>query len=327
MPDNIITTPLINPLPYYAEDRAAEAPYLTKHIDQFGHFDRRRPWLQNGCFRWLWMTSDIIRQQFIADFSPIVVELCDRYNQPIISLPAQAGIQNKFIPGTYFFKSEISLAEVPTGIYRCRRVLGSGDTQVTEYGPWMYISEEPLLETILVEYSSSKDFDKDCIFKNFSGFQLRVPGFIDYDKQTRNKKKESYRNQTYTSTTLSSRSVPKVPVSFGLTPTSKIQFGLPTEVTDLIELIFELDTVSLDGKPFVLPDDQSFEFTETAGFRLRGMTGVMETGLNRYSRVRTIAGDPNKRLLSSITVDAQVFEDVSNAGSSNAVPVDRVIIQ
>lgn len=327
MPDNIIESPLLNPFPYYAEGRAIAAPYLTKHIEQFTYFDRRRPWLQNGFFRWVWMTSDIIRQQFTADFSPIIVELCNEYNYPVISLPAQAGLPNKFIPGSYYFKSEMALTGVTTGMYRCRRILGTGVTQKTEYGPWMYISSVPIKETVLIEYGSTKDFDKDCIFKNFGPFQLRVPAVIDYDRMTRNKKREAYRNQSHTSVILSSKSAPRVPVYFGMNPTDKINFGLPSEITDTLELIFELDNVSMDGKPFVLPDDQNFEYIEQPGFRLRGMTAIMETGLNRYSRVRTIEGDQNKRLLSSITVDAQVFSDVSNAGSSNAVPVDKVIIQ
>jgi hypothetical protein len=317
---NSIYTPALNPDIFYS-GATVSAPYLTKHIDQFSFLDRGRPWLQNGKFRKIWMTSDIKRGQFSSTFDPVLVELVNQYNIPVITLPALAGIANKFFPGTHIFEFEMSLADLETGCYRMKRTLGSGDTKQIEYGDWEYISSTPIKETILIEYWSSKDYDKDVVFKTGIRFQLRVPGFIDYDKTGRNKKKEDYRNQKYTNVRLSSKSVEKVPVYFGMTPTSILHYGLPSEITNLIELIFELDNVTLDGKAFSLPEE--FEYTDDKGFRLRGMSASMEPRLNRYSRVREIDVDPNKRIIMGAMADVRVLGDTSGQGSTNAVPFEQ----
>jgi hypothetical protein len=51
---------------------------------------------------------------------------------------------------------------------------------------------------------------------------------------------------------------------------------------------------------------------------------VVEEGINRYSKIVALNVDTTKKIMANIIVDAKVFGDVSNQGSSNAVPVKNI---
>lgn len=326
MANNRIYSPELNPDTFYDESLVVAAPYLTKHMAQYSFANRGRPWLQDGKYRQVWMTSDIKSGQFSSTFDPIIIELVNKFDVPVITLPALAGLPNKFYPDTFLYEYQMSLAGLTTGCYRMRRTLGSGDSQVVEYGDWEYISSTFIPETVLIEAWSSKKYDLDVAFRGGAfKYQYRFPVFIDYDNIKRYKKSETYRNQRFSSVKLSSKSALRIPVYFGMTPTNKLQFGLPSEKTNLIELIHELDNITYDGVPISVPDDQEFEYYGDKGFRLRGMGLTVETALNRYSRVREIGVDPNKKLIMGAMADVRVTGETNGQGSNNAVPFEQII--
>jgi hypothetical protein len=316
--DNILYDPELNPVIFYDDTLTTLNAYHTKHFELFPFEKRGHPWLQKASFGQVWQTSDIIRLQFEGNVDPVIIELVNERGYSEITLPAIVGLPNKFYPGTFSFEVEMSLSGVPAGCYRLKRTMGSGDNQKVQYSGCQYVSDEDIEGTILIEYWNSR-FHKDVIFETGIRYQLRIPGWIDYDKLTKPKRQESFRNQKYTNTILSSKSAKNFPVHFG------DEFGLPSDITNIIEEIFSCDNVLIDGKPFCLADDSKFEYTEVEKYRSRGMSAVIEPGINRNSRVFTVSSDPNKKLAYGIVVDKKVFGDTSNQGSSNAVPVLSVV--
>ena len=135
------------------------------------------------------------------------------------------------------------------------------------------------------------------------------------------KKEEGYRDQRYTSKKTSSKSAKSIPVYFG------DEMGLPAEKTNLVEEIYGLDEVTIDGAFFTLPPDKEFEYTEENGYRMRGMKAELEPGLTRYSRITKVNFDPQKKLMYAIAVDQQAISDTTGQGNNNVVPIYNVVIQ
>lgn len=317
---NQLYIPSINPVTFYNRALTQIPKYFTKHFDDYPFELRSHPWLQQASFERIWQVTDIINLQFISSFDPITVQLVDQYGNVKINLPALIGLPNKFIAGTYAFEVSMSLAGLNTGCYKVVITAGTGDGAITLTSGCQYISSDPMPETICIEYFNSR-FTKDVIFETGVKFQIRVQGWIDYDRSGRAVKQEYYRNQPYTNELLSSKSARNFPVYFGDAK------GLPTDVTDLIEQIWECDNVSIDGAPFGIADGAKIEFTDIEGYRLRGMKTTIEPGINRNSRLYSVNTDTTQRLMSTIIVSAKVFGDTSNQGSTNTVPVYNVEIE
>ena len=315
MADNILYDPELNPVIFYNANRGVTDEFQTQHFEDFPFDERGKLWLQLATHSQIWQDTDIINLQFESTFDPIIVSLIDSNNNEIITLPALIGLPNIYYPNTWSFEVSMSLAGVQTGCYRLKRVLGSaGPSQVTQYSSVMYISSDPIPDTIYLQYKHSR-FYKDVIFETGIEYGLRVPAWIDYDRQGRKTKQEIYRDQQYNNTVLNSKSAKNVPVYFG------DEFGLPTDLTNIIEQAFECDSVKIDDKLFCLAEGQNFEYIDFEGQRFRGLHAVIEPGINRNSRVFAIDTDTNKKLTYGIMVDKKVFGDTANQGSGNTVPV------
>jgi hypothetical protein len=117
---------------------------------------------------------------------------------------------------------------------------------------------------------------------------------------------------------LNSRTLRQWPVTFG------DERGLPDDIIDLLNRIWSCDNVLIDNKSFGIADDSKFEFVGEEGYPMRGVKLTVEEGINRNSKLFTINSDPNKKIITTIIVDAKVFGDTSNQGNNNVVPVINI---
>lgn len=319
MADNFIYIPELNPVNFFEVGRAVLPKYFTKHLEQFPFPERGYPWQEPADYSYVRQTTDIIPLFFISNFDPIVVQLVDKYGNVVISLPSLIGLPNKFMPGYYAFTVQMSLAGLTTGCYRQRLLLGaSGPNQKVLETGCIYIYDGVIENTLHIKYFSSKPYFKDVIFKDFE-FETRMHGWINYDGLENPRKDEFYRNEPYNSVLLNSKSTKEYPAYFG------DEFGLPPDETNLLNHIFGCDNVIIDNKPFGLSPSGKFEYIEVEQYRKRGLKLILEEGINRNSRIFAVTTDTTKKIMAAAFVSLDVFGDLSNQGSSNAVPVDNVI--
>jgi len=320
MADNFIYIPELNPVNFFEVGRAVHPKYFTKHFEQFPFPERGYPWQEPAEYCQVWQTSDIIRFQFISNFDPIIVQLVDEYGNVVIDLPTLIGLPNKFMPGYFAFEAEMALSGLPTGCYKLKLTLGpSGDSQKVLESSCQYIYDGVIENTLLVQYYSSKPYFKDIMFISGIKFEMRVHGWINHDGLENPRKDEFYRNEPYTSVLLNSKSTKEYPAYFG------DEFGLPPDITNLLNHIFGCDNVIIDNKPFGLSPSGKFEYIEVEQYRKRGLKLILEEGINRNSRIFAVTTDTTKKIMAAAFVSLDVFGDLSNQGSSNAVPVDNVI--
>lgn len=315
MDSNFLYIPELNPVIFYDVARSNLPKYFTKHFEEFMFTERLYQWQQRENYIQVWQTTDIINLQFESTFDPIIVKLVDKYGIARITLPALIGLPNVYLPNTFSFEVNMSLGDVAKGCYYLMIEAGSGVNKKTLISDRMYISDTQIKNTICLEYWNSR-FHKDVVFETGIKFQMRVHGHFGFlDKQ---RSDEMYKDQKFTSTLLNSKSAKRWKVYFG------DSYGIPDDIINMIDEIWSCDNVLIDGKPFCIADGGKFEYVDSEYYPKRGLSLDVEEGINRNSRVFGIDIDSNKKLVTSIIVDARVFGDTSNQGSSNTVPVYNI---
>jgi hypothetical protein len=318
MADNFFTIPLINPVKFYDVDRANLDKYFTKHFDDYPFDERLYDWHEPDEYVQPWQTTDIIKLQFESTFDPIIVELVDRFGIAQITLPALVGLPNKYYANTFSFEIAMSLASVTTGCYRLKLTAGSaGPSQKVYLSGRQYITATPFTyPTLMMEYWHSR-FHEDVIFETGIKFQYRLLGHLGFLSPGRDDEKT--KDQRYNPTILSSRSFRKQDVFFG------DDFGLPDDVIDLLNRIWGCNNVYIDNKSFAA-NDGDFEYFDVTHqkYPRRGVKLTVEEGINRRSAIFSVETDTTKKLVYGIVVEAKVWGDTSNQGSSNTVPIITV---
>lgn len=313
--DNFINIPFLNPVKFYDTDRVNLDKFYTKHFDDWMFGERLYFWQQREDYKQVWQTNDIINLQFSSSFDPIIVKLLNVHAVPVITLPALIGLPNKFISNTFSFEVAMSLAGLQTGCYYLQITAGSGNGQKIFISDRQFISSTPLKNTLLLDYWNNRFF-QDVIFETGIKFQFRVPGNFGFLEPGR--KDEMYHDQKWNPAILNSKSYREWPVHFG------DEFGLPDDVIDLLNRIWGCDNVLIDNKALSMADGSKFEFITVEKYPKRGVKLNVEEGINRNSKVFAVDTDTSKKLVTTIIVDAKVFGDTSNQGSSNTVPVYNI---
>lgn len=315
MANNRFLIPFVNPIRFYDTSLVASQKYLTKHFDDWQFKQRLYAWQQPEDYVQIWQTNDLINLQFEADFSLIVVELIDNYNRVKIALPALIGLPNADDVTLFSYQVSMRLADLDTGCYKIRITAGSGLYQKTYLSGCQLISSEPIKNSILMEYWHNR-FHLDVMFETGIKFQYRVHGNWGFLEPGR--KDEVFRDQRYNNELLNSKPFRTFPLNYG------DEYGLPDDAIDLINLIWSCKYVNIDDKSWRAVEGGKFDFTSVPRYPKRGVKMMVEPGINRYSNIFSLQTDPNKRLISSIMVDAKMFGDTANQGSGNTVPVNYV---
>lgn len=308
---NYLFIPELNPIVFFEKSKTNLPKYQYKHFEDYAFAKRSYFWQEPSDYCQVWQTTDIIYLQFESTFDPIIVSLLDSNGNAILVLPALVGLPNKFIPYAYSFEVGMSLAGIKTGNYSIQIEAGIG-VQKTTYisGFRQYISSVILENTLMVEYKNSR-FHNDVIFETGIVFQKRIPGFIGFLDPARNEDK--YRDQRFNPSLLNSRVAKQWPVHFG------DEYGLPDDEINTLHQIWTCNNVFIDQRPFGLAGN--FEYVAVDRYQKRGVKVLVEAGINRNSRIFAVNVDTTKKLITTAIVQAKVFGDTANQGSSNTVPV------
>lgn len=312
--DNILKISELNPVLFFNKARATSAKYHTKFFDTFMFKERLYRWQLRTDYKQVWQKTDIIYLQFSSNFDPVTVSVIDHYGITRLNLAALVGLPDKNNPGSYAYEVAISLADLDTGCYKIEIRAGIGEDATVMESDTQVVCES-LPDTVLLEYYNSH-YHNDVIFETGIKFQFRIPATFGFLQKARSS--EVYRDQKYNPTLLSSRSAKQWPVNFG------DQYGLPDDIINLIDEIWGCDHVSIDTKPFSAADGSKLEFVEADRYAKRGVKLTVEEGINRNSRLFGFAGNPEKKLITSVIVEGKVFGDTGNQGSNNVVPIYNV---
>lgn len=309
-----IYIPKINPLKWVEVGATANPKYHTKHLDTAFFEDRAQPWDQREYRCQVWQTTDIIPQQFASNFAPVLVKLISEEGQVITSAVAVNAYPWRNSAGFSSYEVFISLAGLDTGHYYGEMVLGTGSDTKTLRSNDFYISDTPLTNTILLEYSHFEHHE-DVMFETGITFQWRTAGYIS--KLLPGMAQEIYTDQRQNPVSLSAVPFNQFEVYFNS------EFGATDDDLDLLNRIHTCSYVAYDGKQFTAMDGGKFEFIEAEGSRKRGFKLKVQPTINRPSLAVGLDLNPNKKIVVLLNVDGQTFGDLS--GQGNTVPITKSI--
>lgn len=291
----------LNPCRFYEVDQAAEPAYLSKHFDEVPFRDQRKPWNSAPPYFQKWQTTDTIRFQFTSNYSPINIQLIDKYGIARYTQGMWQVLGNKYEPGYYIFEGDIPLSDIDPGCYFIKIILPN-KSLISE--PLEVLVSHP--NTLLIEYRNSR-YHGDVIFETGIGFQFRLEGVIGFLNPGANE--QYYEDQQLNPTVLSSKPFRSFTIHFGG------GLGLPDWVVDKLNYIWSCNDVKVDGKSYAKNGESKFDITEQERYQRRGVNIDVREGANRGSKVILDGGNSDVRLGVVFNVEGKVFGDLSGTGS------------
>lgn len=308
---NTLYIPRLNPIKFYDQLQVANAAYQSKYLDDYPFREQIEPWQERTKYPQKWQTSDTIPLQVESDFSPLQLDVINRYGNVVTSLVADQIIANKYIPGAYVYEWTLSLAAFEEGCYQFRITNGN----LNELNMLSDVQDVRVLQpnTKYIQYRNSQ-FLGDVIFETGITFNFRVEasfGFLNPGV-----KMEAYEDQKLNPTVLSARAFRVWPLVIGGSA------GVPDWVIDLVNLIWCCNEVAIDGKLFARHGDAELAFDEEEDYPMRAVTIELQEGLNRSSKIVNPELNTNLKLVVIGNIDTMFFGDLSANSSSNLVPVE-----
>lgn len=307
--------PEINPVIFVDEARALEAGYNFHFLEDWHFTERFMPWQSSGAYSQIWQTDDIVVLQFESMLDPVILEVLNNEGNAVITNAALVGLPHTYISGLYSYDVQQSLAGLSTGYYTFRLSAGDGVSKKTFRSSCQYISAEAIPTSIKMEYwHEGRTFHKDVMWVTGLKMQYRTYGYLGFLDIQRTD--VYHRDQQWITELLSAKRAKQYPFYVG------DEFGIPDEHYNIIDHIWGVDHVTLDGRLFGLADGAKVEAIDAgADYPKRGFKFIVEDGLNRNSRIFSATADTNKKIMAQVFVDSKAFGDTSNQGSNNTVPV------
>lgn len=314
--DNNLYVPFQSPLKFFRKDLITPDKFFTKHFDDYSFDKRGYDWEDEGDYHQIWQTDDIARVQFESTTDQVLVKLLDNYGfeVPAFTFVPQKKLKHYFIPDTYAFEVEMALAGLSSGCYYFQIEVGTGAGTEYYITPCNAIYDSVIRNSILIRYWNSISKD-DVLYETGIRFEKRMYGH--FGKLDPGRRDEGSRDQKYNPSIQSSIPFRTWPVYFG------DEFGLPDDEIDWLNRVWGCDNVEIDNKPFGVSDNGKFEFIDVdPTYRKRGVKLMVEEGVNRNSKIFSIGNnDSNEKLLWAFPVGAEMFGDLSNDASSNAIKI------
>lgn len=308
---NQLYYPSLNPIPLYEVSNFQQPQYMSTYSDDYP-FKSRLRWEQTVVdYNQKWTTKDTIKFQFLSNFDPIQVQLMDCQDNAIITNNAAQKKANKYLTGYFVYEESMSLAAVSPGVYYILVTLG-GATKL--YSEPIEITDF-LADSLLFEYYNSY-YHGDILFETGIVFSFRVEGILNEDAPS--VMRTAYLDQHYNPTVLKA-----IPFRTSTMLVGK-DFGVPQWIAYRINWIFSCDNVSIDGKPWAVPENEKMTGNDLdPQYPMKSFSLKIQEAINRASKIVGVDVDPNKKIVIGVALDSTIFGDLSGTGN-NIIHINTV---
>lgn len=267
----MFSTSFLNPIRYYQVNPAAQADYMSRHMDDFPFEQTILPWQEQTKFYQCWQLTDAIRQQFTSSVAPITLSILSDDGHTVFTDNFVQRQQNFYEPGTYLYEHSLDLSFFQEGVYFIQIKVGNL-TLLSE--PQIFLQK--IESSLLVEYKHSK-YISGIVFESGFSPSLRIPAVLQYKNPA--SKRTQYEDQILNMTLLDSKHYRIWTLHIG------ISVGVPDYFIDLISQILECSTVAIDGRLFTPADGAKLEPSEEENYPMRGWSIELREHSNQSGKV------------------------------------------
>ncbi len=305
---NLIYIPALNPVHFVELDPVVDPRYHSRFFDRSTFRETIEEWEQSVNFCPIFQQSDTIRMQIQSSYSPISLQLKDRYDRVITSVSFAQKQQSLNMPGLFIYEAFLSLAAIEEGHYYLLMQCGN-PVDISFISEPINIKEVHE-NSILLEYQNYR-FYNDVIFETGFTPSVRVLGSIKF--KTPASKDTIYEDQVLNNTLLNS--VPFRVWELVLSGSS----GIPNYLIDKLNRILGCSSLSIDGRLFSKPEGAKLEEKALEDYPMRGWSIEMREKLNRSSNIYENESQVNRQHAIVINVDSKGFGADETGGNVHQI--------
>lgn len=229
-----LAIPIYNPTRFYPAAYEPNPKYRSRLLKDYKYIHTVFDWQQHVKWAQKWQTTDTVKFQIMSDTQFNIVVYNNSGIQTFIA-PFEQKSTNWHIDGTEIYESSFSLTE-PGFYYFCIEKDGNiiAISECQEF-----VAEAP--NTLMMEYKHRKNFG-DVAFDTGIEFEIRIPAILsDFQFGSED---VFYRDQKRNNTVVGSEGWPIYTMTVG------DQYGIPDYFAEIINKVFSLSNVKLDGTQY-----------------------------------------------------------------------------
>lgn len=300
----------LNPINLVDKNRELPLNYNFKHFDAWKSNEQIiTPYEVSKCYRQKWQTNDILKLQFKADFSPIVLKVRD--SKGLVVLSHQMSIL-RTIGSDIYFEDQIAFDFFNLGVYTLEVVAGDPALITLVSEPFQIAENWPY--SILLNYSNS--FNNDILWETGITMNFRVDGVIPFDSP--NSQRTVYIDQPGSGVTVKGVPYRLFKLYIGC------DGGVPPWVIDKLEGIIDQTNVTYDGKGFAPTDGAKFETNKIDRYPWAQWNIEMRETNNTRSKRFEVDGLQEKKVVIDYIIDTKLFGPTYGSANDNSITINEI---
>lgn len=307
-----LSASILNPLNLVDKNRELLPNYNWRHFDAFTSNEQIvTPYEVSKCYKQKWQNNDILKLQFKADFSPIVLKVRD--SKGLVVFSHQMSIL-RTIGSDIYFEDQIAFDFFASGIYKLEVVAGDPALITLVSEPFQIAENWPY--TILINYSNS--FNNNILWETGITMNFRVDAVIPFDSP--NSVRTVYVDQPGSDVVV--KGIPyrlfKLYIGAGNGP------SVPNWVVDKLEEIIDQNNVTYDGKGFAPVEGAKFEANKIDRYPWAQWNMQMRETNNTRMKHFEPDGLVEKKFSQDIIIETKLFGATYGASSDNSITINTI---
>lgn len=303
---NIIDISLLNPV------RFVNLGGVYKHFDDDWFTNLIYDFQDKVDYYQKWKSTDVIRLQFWANFTPIKVSVLDCSGKTIVSYNATAQPSNVVNPDFSPYEVNVSLTGLE-GVHYLLLTAGTSTNETQLISEPMLISDT--IDTILFKYKNSYN-TQDVIFDTGIEFTFRCEAVLS--EFTPGFKDTMYQDQILDNVMLNSIPFRQFSLMAGG------EKGIPDWVVDKLNRVFSCDHWEADGKEFVKKDGTEWAPVRLENYPMSGWKIEVLEADTLSSKRGSNDGNPSQQIAVVYNVRTNLFGDFHDNADNNTVQITEI---
>ena len=301
---------MLNPVNLVDKNRELPLNYNFKHFDKWTSYEQIiRPYEVDKCYRQKWQNNDILKLQFKANFSPIVLKVRD--SKGLVVFSHQMSIL-RTIGDDIYFEDQIAFDFFNPGIYKLEVVAGDPALITLVSEPFQIAENWP--NTILINYYNS--FNNNILWETGITMNFRIDGVIPFDSP--NSTRTVYIDQPGSGVTVKGIPYRLFKLYIGC------DGGIPNWVIDKLEEIIDQTNVTYDGKGFAPTDGAKFEANKIDRYPWVQWNIEMRETNNTRSKRFEIDGLQDKKVVVDYVIETKLFGPTYGSANDNSITINSI---
>lgn len=301
----------IAPLRFVPKTLTLDPRYHVKHFDNALAADQIFRWEEKKYYAQKYQNNDELYWQIVSNYGPISARLLDSKGN-IKAVATIAAISSTFYTTPEAcYGCGIDLTGLDEGGYQVEMIFGAGGTETRMISEVLYVkSDHP--DTLLFEFSCQNN-EQGAIFQHREVFSFRVEGALhNYQPGTND---VVFEDEPANLVRLSATPFDTFKLSIGGGA------GVPDWVVKKLNKILACDTVLIDGRQFVKPENAKWEKKTEDGSPLSGWSIDLRPAKTRNGLI--IENDiPLDNSVVVVYVGEQDLFGPLGAGTGNIIKVE-----